>query len=68
LKPVRWSLHALDNLAEREIDRAEAEKTLNAPEFEVADPPQRRILMHRYFDQVLQQEMLLRLVLEETMA
>ncbi|MFZ2088637.1 MAG: DUF4258 domain-containing protein [Desulfobaccales bacterium] len=68
MKPVRWTPHALDNMAEREIDRAEAEKTLNAPEFEVADQPQRRILMRRYFDQVLQQEMLLRLVLEETMA
>jgi len=67
LKPVRWSPHALDNLAEREIDRAEAEKTLNAPEFELPDQPPRRILMRRYFDQVLQQEMLLRLVLEETM-
>jgi len=58
----------LDNLAEREIDRAEGEKTLKAPKFEVADPPKRRILMHRYFDRLLQQEMLLRLMVEEAMA
>jgi hypothetical protein len=66
LKPVRWSLHALHNLAEREIDRVEADTTLSTPEFEAPDQPPRRILMRRYFDQVLQQEMLLRLVVEDT--
>uniref|UniRef100_A0A7C3UZ38 Uncharacterized protein n=1 Tax=Desulfobacca acetoxidans TaxID=60893 RepID=A0A7C3UZ38_9BACT len=68
MKPDRWPRRALDNLAVREIDRAAAEKTLKAPELAAADPPQRRIRMHRYFDQVLQQEMLLRFVSEETMA
>jgi hypothetical protein len=28
MKPVRWSPHALDNLADREIEREAAEKTL----------------------------------------
>ncbi len=66
MKPVRWSPHALENLADREIDRAEADKTLNDPEFEVPTLPPRRVLLRRYFDQILQQEMLLRIVVEET--
>jgi hypothetical protein len=66
MKPVRWSPHAIDNLADREIDRAAAEKTLANPEFVVPGQLPRLVLMHRYFDQVLQQEMLLRMVVEDT--
>ena len=66
MKPVRWSTHAVDNLADREIDRAAAEKTLANPEFVVPGQLPRLVLMRRYFDQVLQQEMLLRLVVEDT--
>ncbi len=28
----RWTAHALDNLAEREIEREEAERTIDVPE------------------------------------
>jgi hypothetical protein len=66
MKPVRWSPHAIDNLADREIDREAAEKTLANPEFVVPGQLPRLVLMHRYFDRVLQQEMLLRLVVEDT--
>jgi hypothetical protein len=66
MKPVRWSPHAIDNLADREIDRAAAEKTLANPEFVVPGQLPRLVLMRRYFDQVLQQEMLLRMVVEDT--
>jgi hypothetical protein len=66
MKPVRWSPHAIDNLVEREIDRGAAEKTLANPEFVVPGQLPRLVLMRRYFDQVLQQEMLLRMVVEET--
>ncbi len=66
MKPVRWTIHALGNLNDREIDRAEAEKTLGNPDFEVPGPSPRRMLMRRYFDQRLQQEMLLRVAVEET--
>ena len=66
MKPVRWSPHAIDNLADREIDRAAAEKTLANPEFMVPGQLPRLVLMRRYFDQVLQQEMLLRMVVEDT--
>ena len=66
MKPVRWSPHAIDNLADREIDRAAAEKTLANPEFVVPGQLPRLVLMRRYFDPVLQQEMLLRMVVEDT--
>ncbi len=66
MKPVRWTMHALGNLTDREIDRVEAEITLENPDLEVPGPFQRRMLMPRYFDQRLRQEMLLRLVVEET--
>ncbi len=66
MKPVRWSPHALNNLADREIDRDAAEKALANPEFVVPGQSMRLVLMRRYFDQVLQREMLLRMVVEET--
>jgi hypothetical protein len=66
LKPIRWTQHALENLADREISRSEAEETLIAPEFNMPGQGPRRVLMRRYFDEILQQEMLLRLVIEET--
>ncbi len=62
---IRWSAHALENLADREIDRAEAERTLAAPDLVRSEPPNRRILMRRYFDGVLHQEMLIRIVVED---
>ena len=66
MKEVRWSSHALRNLADREIDRPEAETTLAAPETVVPGQPGRRAFMRRYFDMLLGQEMLLRIVVEET--
>ena len=65
MKPIRWTPHALQNLADREIDRLVAELTLNEPELSVPDPPGRHILMRRCFDGLLQQEMLLRMVIED---
>jgi hypothetical protein len=66
MKAIRWSEHAIQNLAEREIDRSEVEVTLMNPELVVPDPPGRDIFMRRYFDGVLQQEMLMRVVVEHT--
>lgn len=65
MKPIRWSSHAQKNLADREIPRAEAEKTLASPEIVVPGAPARRIFMHRYLDSRLGQEMLMRAVVEE---
>ena len=66
MKSVRWSPHAIDNLADREIHREAAEKTLANPEFVVSGQLPRLVLMRRNFDPVLQQEMLLRIVVEDT--
>ena len=66
MKPVRWSRHALKNLTDREIDRTEAEKTLAEPEVVAPGQPPRQVLMRRYFDRLLQQDMLLRIVVEDT--
>lgn len=66
MKAIRWLPHALKNLADREIDREEADRTLAAPEFVVPGQPGRTVFMRRYFDRTLQQEMLLRIIAEET--
>jgi hypothetical protein len=60
------SPHAFDNLAAREIDRTEVDKTLADPEFVASGQPPRLVLRRRYFDMILQQEMLLRVVVEDT--
>ncbi len=64
-KPVRWTYHAEKNLADREIDRSVAEATIAAPTWTVPGQPPRRILMAKYQDRILNQEMLLRVVVEE---
>jgi hypothetical protein len=66
VKPVRWSAHALRNLADREIDRRVADATLETAAFAVSDGSGRRILMRRNLDDLLQREMRLRVVIEET--
>jgi len=66
MKPARWTSHALQNLTDRDINREEADRTLASPELVVLDPPARRILMRRYHDEALRQEMLLRVIVEDT--
>ncbi len=66
MKPIRWSRHALKNLTDREIDRTEADKTLTEPEVVTHGQLPRQVFMRRYFDRLLQQEMLLRIVVEDT--
>lgn len=66
MKPFRWTIHATKNLADREIDRLAVERTITEPEFVTPDPPDRMIYMRRYFDQPLQQVMLLRVVIEDS--
>ena len=65
MKPVRWTSHASRNRADREIELDEVNDTLARPDSLVPDLPGRRILMRRYFDQTLQQPMLLRVVVED---
>jgi len=66
VKSIRWTFHALQNLVDREIERVEADRTIAQSEFIVPGQPPRLVYMRRYFDSLLQQEMLLRVVIEET--
>ena len=65
MKPVRWTLHALQSLTDRQIDRAEADKALAAPDRVAAGRRGRRIMLRRYEDAILRQPMLLYVVIEE---
>ena len=64
----RWTPHALRNLAEREIARAEAEKTIDAPDVVRDGHGGRLLFLRRYGDPVLCQEMLLCVVGEQRSA
>ncbi len=66
MKPTRWLAHALKNLADREIPREQAEMALAEPERIGEGHGGRRVFMRRYFDERLKQEMLVRVVVEET--
>jgi hypothetical protein len=66
VKPLRWTSHALAALVDRNIDQAEVDQTIAAPELSILDSPKRVVLMRRYFDVHLGREMLLRVVVEET--
>ena len=68
MKPIRWTAHARKKAASREVSMAETEGTIAGPDAIVSGRPPRRIHMRRYFDEVLQAEMLLRVVVEETEA
>jgi hypothetical protein len=65
VKPLRWTAHALRALADREIDLDEAEMTIASPELTAVDPPRRAVLMRQYFDDKLNRQMLMRVVVEE---
>lgn len=66
LKPVRWSPHAKEMLLDRDVELSEAEETLTNPDDILpADWP--RVMYQRvYYDKMLGQEMMLRLVVEES--
>ncbi len=66
MKPIRWTAHALKNLADREVPRSEADKALREPELVTAGGLSRKVFARRYFDSRLKQEMLVRVIVEET--
>jgi hypothetical protein len=66
VNPVRWTTHALTNLDEREVSREEVERIIAAPEHEVPGRPGRTIRMGLYYDKLLSQTMLLRIVVEHS--
>lgn len=66
MKLVRWSSHARLMLSKREVEQEEADQTLMNPDDIQKAETSRTIYQRVYFDKVLGQEMLLRLVVEET--
>jgi|LakMenE01Jun11ns_1017448.scaffolds.fasta_scaffold8073774_1 hypothetical protein len=64
---IRWLKHAEENLLEREISREVVEMTIFSPELIVPDKIHlnRQVYMRRYFDELLQNDMLCRVVIEE---
>jgi len=62
MKPIRWSAHARKKAAKREVQENEVERTIARPDSIVLGQGRRRIFMRRYFDAILETEMLLRVV------
>ncbi len=62
MKPIRWSAHARKKAAKREVQENEVERTIARPDSIVPGQSRRRIFMRRYFDAILETEMLLRVV------
>jgi hypothetical protein len=65
-KPVRWTQHAEGKLSYREADRIEVERTIDHPHIILPAEPPRKIYQRSYFDAALGQQMLPRVVVEET--
>jgi hypothetical protein len=66
MKPIRWSAYARKKAAKREVPENEVERTIVRPDSIVPGQWRRSIFMRRYFDAILETEMLLRVVVEET--
>ena len=66
MKLLRWTAHAKKKATIREIAPLEVERTVADPDWVAPAQPPRRIHNRRYFDETLQMDVLLRVVIEET--
>ena len=64
MKQVRWTNHALQELAAREVSREQVEQTFATPDRIVPGNAPRLIYQRRYHDSILGAEMLLRVVVD----
>jgi len=62
---LRWTPHALEGLADRELGREEVEETIDEPALTVPGRGNRTVFLRKYHDRVLGQEMLLCVVAEQ---
>lgn len=67
MKAIQWTGHALENAHDRAISKKEVEEALRNPDLVDSGRTPRRVYTKRYFDTILEQEMLLRVVIEDTM-
>ena len=65
-KQIRWSAHALKELNVREIDSVIAEDVAINPVQISLEQGERKAMMKLYHDEVLNKEMLLRVIVEES--
>jgi hypothetical protein len=65
MTPLRWTAHAEASLRDREIERGEAERTLQTPDRRIAARGARELLARGYDDAVLGQRMALCVVIEQ---
>lgn len=65
MKPIRWTQHALEALAERQIDRNDAERVLRDPTTTRPTRGARKLFAREYQDAGLAQGMALCVVAEE---
>ena len=66
MKTVRWTPHAEGKLRAREIESFEVELTVTHPDAIMPGQAPRRIYQRKYYDKMMGEEMLLRVVVEET--
>lgn len=66
MKSIRHTEHALTNFKDREIPKEEVEQALTQPEKTDAGHSGRKVYMRRYQDAILNQQMLLRVIVEES--
>jgi hypothetical protein len=64
VKPIRWTAHAEARLRDREIDRVEADRTIQAPDREIPGRFGRTLRVRRYDDAVLGRPMALCVLVE----
>jgi hypothetical protein len=66
VKRIRWTSHALEAIAEREILQEEVERAIREPTARVPGHGHRVVLLRKYFDHLVRQQMLLCAVTEES--
>ncbi len=66
MKPLRIPPHTINNLIQREISFNEVRRTVEQPEQIAMGVDFRKIYLRRYHDSILNEEMLLRVIVEET--
>lgn len=65
-KPFRFRNHAYEKMETRELERWEIEEALEHPDHILPGRWPRTVFQKRHWDRILNREMLLRIVVEET--
>ena len=66
MKTIRWTAHALQKITNREVDTYTVEHILEHPDTVQWASATRQFYQGRYFDETLNTEMLLRVLVDES--